>query len=156
MSKKKSTKFEEMLAKSKAEKAKEIVAPTPAIPQSQLDELLKEVETVTNAVAQALESEIVQASAPVVVEEDLGGYADKQKKEAAENLLREVLHPDAKKAYNIWFDSVNRTYFMDVIEYENGEIINFRSERLTTSQAMALAKVKEIFTHKLIIRRGGV
>lgn len=146
---KKKSKYEEMLEKAKAARAEREAAGeeiTPAIPQDQIDALLNEAMGIINEVEVALkEPEIVEQTATVAP-------VKAQPKEEP------VIIPDTytRKAYNIWYSSQRKCYMIDVLEYNNGHILSFKSSVLSNSQALAMAKAKEIFSRKLIMKQEGV
>lgn len=154
----KKSKYEEALAKARRDKAeKQALAAAKAaeeasknVPQDKIDELLLEANKVMQ--------EIAEISQPVVEEPTSpdSPYATKLQEEAAKKVLQEVLHADARKAYNVWFDTVSRYYYMDVLTYEGTNVLSITTERLTVSQAVAMAKVQKLFTEKLILRKKGV
>lgn len=156
----KKSKYEEMLARAKAEKAKrpkeEKVVPAISEAQaSELDILIKQAEETVALVKLAAETPVVEV--PVEEPASPGSqYATKKQEEEGLRALKETLHPEARKAYNIWFDTNNRYYFMDIIEYDGTNVLSIKTERMTVSQAVAMAGIQKIFTQKLILRKKGV
>lgn len=120
---------------------------TKDVEQEHLAKLLAEANAIAAEVAKLTEPEPASPESP---------YVTKAQEEAAKKIMTEVLHPGARKAYNIWFDMVNRYYHMDVIEYDGMNVLSIKTERLTVSQAVAMAKVQKLFTEKLILRKKGV
>lgn len=155
----KKSKYDEILAKAREDKAlkaaieAEEVArkASEATPQDKLNDLLAEALAVAEEVAAATKE--VPAEEPASPDSP---YATKAQEEAAKKVLQEVLHPGSRKAYNIWFDTQARYYYMDVVEYDGTTVLSIKTERLTLSQAVAMAKVQKIFTEKLILRKKGV
>ena len=157
---KKKSKYEEMLAKAKAEKAarpktEKVVPAISAAQASELDMLIQQAEETVALVKAAAETRVVEV--PVEEPASAGSpYLTKKQEEEAAKLLKEVLHPESKKAYNIWFDHSNRYYNMDIIEYEGMNVLSIKTERMTVSQAVAMAGVQKVFTQKIILRKKGV
>lgn len=63
---------------------------------------------------------------------------------------------NSRKAYNIYLDLNTRVYMIDTFEYYGDKVLSFKSEVLSNSQAKAMYKAKEIFTHKIVLRKEGV
>jgi hypothetical protein len=140
---KKKSKFQELVAKTKETLVPSVPELDSIVPEADPVEVLRELE---------LSSE----PEPEAVKEDLGQYATKEQKEAADQVLKQVFHPESRKAYNIWYSNAERCYYMDTIEYDSEQVLEFKSEKLTASQALAMAKAKQIFSDKLILKKKGV
>lgn len=143
---KKKSRFQEIM-----EAAKDTLVPS--VPE--LDPIVPEVDPV--AVLHELESSRA-AEAQIIAEmpDDLGQYATVEQKKAAEEVIKQVIHPGRKKAYNIWHNKADRSYYKDTLEYDGDKLLSFTSERLTTSEALAMVEAKKIFSYKLILKKEGV
>jgi len=108
---------------------------SPSFTEVEIDELL-------NAVEESIE-EIKEAQTEPTVVEEIKAEVVKAKQ-------------STKKAYNIWQNTENRMYMLDVIEYDKDGVVSFETRQLGLSQPMAMYEIKRIFTDKLILKRGGL
>lgn len=66
----------------------------------------------------------------------------------------EKTQPEQRRAYNIYYNNNDKSYYKDTLVYmQPDNLVSISTERLTSSQALAMMEAKKIFTMKLISKK---